>query len=77
MSEATTAGVTHHRCTDMPAEPLQGGITRRLITGERVMIAHDNERERIVRVPEDTLDVDIFNPPRQDRLAGTDAYLSA
>ena len=24
---------------------------------------------------EDTLDVDVFNPPRQDWLAGTDAYL--
>ena len=23
----------------------------------------------------DTLDVDVFNPPRQDSLAGTDAYL--
>jgi quercetin dioxygenase-like cupin family protein len=24
---------------------------------------------------EDTLDVDIFDPPREDWLAGTDAYL--
>ena len=24
---------------------------------------------------EDTLDVDVFSPPRQDWLAGTDAYL--
>ena len=24
---------------------------------------------------EDTLDVDVFNPPRQDWLSGTDAYL--
>jgi quercetin dioxygenase-like cupin family protein len=24
---------------------------------------------------EDTLDVDVFNPPRQDWLAGTDDYL--
>ena len=126
MSAADIASVTHHRWVDMPAEPLKGGITRRLITGERMMIAHvyfkkgddvprhshDNEqityilhgalqfwfgaddgREIIVRagevlvipsnVPhralalEDTLDVDIFNPPRQDWLAGTDAYLRA
>jgi quercetin dioxygenase-like cupin family protein len=51
----------------------------------------DGERELIVRagevlvIPsylphsavalEDTLDVDVFNPPRQDWLAGTDAYL--
>jgi hypothetical protein len=31
------------------------------------------------RIPEeplkDTLDVDVFSPPRQDWLAGTDAYL--
>jgi ribosomal protein L16 Arg81 hydroxylase len=24
---------------------------------------------------EDTLDMDVFNPPRQDWLAGTDSYL--
>ena len=126
MSPAQAASVTHYRWTDMPAEPLKGGITRRLITGERMMIAHvyfkkgddvprhahDNEqityilqgalrfwlgdgdeREVTVRagevlvipsnVPhralalEDTLDVDVFNPPRQDWLAGTDAYLRA
>jgi quercetin dioxygenase-like cupin family protein len=126
MNKASTASVTHHRWADMPAEPLKGGITRRLITGERMMIAHvyfskgddvprhaheneqityilqgalqfwfgaDDERELIVRagevlvipsnVPhralalEDTLDVDVFNPPRQDWLAGTDAYLRA
>jgi quercetin dioxygenase-like cupin family protein len=51
----------------------------------------DGERELIVRsgevlvIPsylphralalEDTLDVDVFNPPRQDWLTGTDAYL--
>ena len=98
--------------------------TRKLVTGERMMIAHVNlkkgddvpkhqheneqltyilsgalhfwfgengERELTVRagevivipsnVPhralalEDTLDVDVFNPPRQDWLTGTDAYL--
>ncbi len=124
MSKRAAADVTHHRWTDLPAEPLKGGITRRLVTGERMMIAHvyftkgddvprhaheneqityilqgalqfwfgaGDERELIVRagevlvipsnVPhralalEDTLDVDIFNPPRQDWLAGTDAYL--
>jgi quercetin dioxygenase-like cupin family protein len=116
--------VTHHRWSDLPAEPLKGTITRRLVTGERIMIAHvyfkkgddvprhfheneqvtyilegalqfwfgdADERELTVRagevivIPsnlphralalEDTLDVDIFNPPRQDWLAGTDAYL--
>ena len=54
-------------------------------------LGEDGEREVIVRagevlvIPsnlphraialEDTLDVDVFNPPRQDWLAGTDAYL--
>ena len=118
------AGVTHHRWDQIPAETLKGTITRRLVTGERMMIAHvyfkkdddvprhsheneqityildgvlrfwfgaHDEREITVRagevivipsnVPhralalEDTLDVDIFSPPRQDWLSGTDAYL--
>jgi quercetin dioxygenase-like cupin family protein len=103
---------------------MKGTITRRLITGERMMIAHvylkkgddvplhshhneqltyilegalhfwfgaNGERELTVKagevivipshVPhralalEDTLDVDVFSPPREDWLAGTDAYL--
>jgi len=118
------AGAQHHRWTDIPREPMKGGITRQLITGERMMIAHvhlkkgdevpqhshENEqityilegalhfwlgpqgdREVTVRagevlvIPsnlphralalEETLDVDVFNPPRQDWLDGTDAYL--
>jgi quercetin dioxygenase-like cupin family protein len=116
--------VSHHRWDRIPEEPLKGTITRRLVTGERMMIAHvylkkgddvprhsheneqltyilqgalqfwfgpNDERELTVRagevlvipsnVPhralalEDTLDVDVFSPPRQDWLAGTDAYL--
>jgi quercetin dioxygenase-like cupin family protein len=108
----------------LSAEPLKGGITRRLITSDRMMIAHvylkkgddvphhsheneqityilegalqfwlgeHGERELVVRagevlvIPsnlphralalENTLDVDIFDPPRQDWLAGTDSYL--
>jgi quercetin dioxygenase-like cupin family protein len=114
----------HYRWAELPAEQLKGGLTRRLITAERMMIAHvyfkkgadvplhsheneqityilegalhfwlgaQGEQEVIVRsgevlvIPsnlphrahalEDTLDVDVFNPPRQDWLAGTDAYL--
>jgi quercetin dioxygenase-like cupin family protein len=109
---------------DIPLEKLTGDISRRLITGENMMIAHvyldkgavvpehshhneqityvlkgalkfllgeDQETEVIVRagevltIPpnlphsavalEDTLDVDVFNPPRQDWLDGSDAYL--
>jgi quercetin dioxygenase-like cupin family protein len=120
--EATDA--KHYRWEDLPVENLKGGLTRRLITGDRMMIAHvylkkgaevprhsheneqityilegalhfrlgaDGEREVTVRagdvlvIPshlphsalalEDTLDVDVFNPPRQDWLAGTDTYL--
>jgi quercetin dioxygenase-like cupin family protein len=116
--------VTHHRWEDIPAEPLKGTISRRLVTGERLMLAHvyfkkgddvprhahENEQltyvlegalqfwlgaadERTVtvragevlvipsNVPHralalaDTLDVDVFNPPRQDWLSGSDAYL--
>jgi quercetin dioxygenase-like cupin family protein len=116
--------VTHHRWESIPAEPLKGGITRRLVTGKRMMIAHvylkkgddvprhshdneqltyilegtlrlwfgDNDEREITvhagevlvipsNVPhralalEDTLDVDVFSPPREDWLSGTDAYL--
>lgn len=114
----------HYCWADLPAEPLKGTISRRMISGERMMIAHvyfkkgdevprhsheneqityilsgalhfwfgaNGDRQIIVRagevvvIPselshraialEDTLDVDIFSPPRQDWLAGTDAYL--
>jgi hypothetical protein len=124
MTTPDVQSVTFHRWDDVPAEPLKGGITRQLITGERLMIAHvhfkkgddvprhhheneqltyvisgalqfwfgeHDERELIVRagevivipsnVPhravalEDTLDCDIFNPPRMDWLTGADAYL--
>ena len=30
----------HYRWAELPAEQLKGGLTRRLITGERMMIAH-------------------------------------
>ena len=115
--------VAHHRWNDMPKQRVTDVIDRRVITGERMMLAHvylkkgsivprhshDNEQltyilegalkffigpegtqELIVRagevlvipanVPhqaealEDTLDVDVFSPPRQDWLDGTDDY---
>ncbi len=120
----TRAVVPHFRWDELPREPLRGTISRRLVTGERMMIAHvylkkgdevprhsheneqityilegalhfwfdeDGARELTVRagevivIPsmlphrapalEDTLDVDVFCPPRQDWLTGTDAYL--
>ena len=116
--------VRHFRWDDMPIEPVKEGLGRRLVTGDRMMLAHiyldkgavvplhshDNEQltyvlegalhfwfgedeseEIVVRagevlhIPswlphkalalEDTLDVDVFCPPRQDWLDGTDAYL--
>lgn len=116
--------VTLHRWEDMPKERLNDLLERRLITGQRMMLAHvylrkgclvpmhhheneqltyilegalefriggDQPRTQVVRagevlhipsnVPheavalEDTLDVDVFSPPREDWLRGTDAYL--
>jgi quercetin dioxygenase-like cupin family protein len=124
LSDVSVENAHHYRWQDLPEEQMKGTITRRLITGERMMIAHvylkkgdtvplhsheneqltyvltgalqfwlgaDAERELVVRagevlvIPshlphralavEDTLDVDVFCPPRQDWLAGTDAYL--
>jgi quercetin dioxygenase-like cupin family protein len=123
---AAHSKATLHRWESMPKEQLNEGIGRRMITGERMMIAHiylkkgslvprhhhhneqityilegalrfrlgaEGEQEVTVRsgevltIPpdlphsaealEDTLDVDIFDPPRQDWLDGTDAYLRA
>lgn len=111
------------RWTDMPKERVTDTISRRLVTGERMMLAHvyldkgaivpkhsheneqityilegalrfwigEDQQEEIVvgvgevlhipsNVPhkaealEDTLDVDIFSPPRQDWLNHTDSY---
>lgn len=116
--------VTHYRWEDMAKEELTPLIKRRLVTGERLMLAHvylarsavvprhahDNEQltyvlegalrfwlgddeadvvdvaaGEVLHIPsnvphkaealEDTLDVDVFSPPRQDWLDGTDVYL--
>jgi quercetin dioxygenase-like cupin family protein len=117
-------GVTFYRWDDMPKEQVNAGLSRRLVTGDRMMLAHvylkqgcivprhQHENEQITYVVtgalhfwigedeseqitiragevlhlpslvwhkaealEDTLDVDIFSPPRQDWLNKTDAYL--
>ena len=119
------SGVRHTRWDDMAKERVTDHITRRVFTGDRMMIAHvyldkgaivpthshENEQltyildgslrfwigdpdqgteEIVVRagevlyipsnVPhkaealEDTVDVDVFSPPRQDWLDKTDAY---
>ena len=115
---------TLHRWDDMPREALKEGIERRLVSTDRMMIAHvyldegavvprhEHENEQltyilegtlrfwlgddesqvvdvhageILHIPsfmphraealERTLDCDIFCPPRQDWLDGSDAYL--
>ena len=120
---STSSAVKLFRWDDMPREPVTDQISRRVVTGERIMLAHvylakgsvvprhsheneqityilsgalhfwigaGGEQEIVVRagevlhipsgVPhkaealEDTLDVDVFSPPRQDWLDGTDHY---
>jgi ribosomal protein L16 Arg81 hydroxylase len=41
-----------------------------------VLVIPSNVPHRAVAI-EDTLDVDVFAPPRQDWLSGTDDYLSS
>ena len=116
--------VTFYRWDDMPKEKVNETLDRRLITGDRMMIAHvylkkgsivprhSHENEQItyilegglrfwigpdesqvidvmagevLHIPslvqhkaealEDTLDVDLFSPPREDWLNKTDDYL--
>ena len=120
----TDLKATLHRWDDLPVEPLNPLLGRRLITGERMMLAHvyleegcivpphahDNEQltyilegtlrfwigeeegepidvhaGEVLHIPsqvlhraealEKTLDLDIFCPPREDWLDGSDAYL--
>src|SRR5689334_10016454 len=115
---------TFYRWNEMPKERVTDQLDRRLITGDRMMLAHvylkkgcvvpkhsheneqltyildgalrfwlgeDESEEVVVRagevlvIPshlphkaeaiEDTLDVDVFSPPRQDWLDKTDDYL--
>ena len=122
MAQARQA--TWYRWDDLPKEAVNPSLSRRLITGDRVMLAHvylkkgcivpkhaheneqftyildgalrfllgeDGRQEVVVRagevlhvpsnVPheahalEDTLDVDVFSPPREDWLNKTDNYL--
>src|ERR1700691_2862153 len=40
MTEPNAASAKHYRWDNLTAEPLKGGITRRLITSDRMMIAH-------------------------------------
>jgi quercetin dioxygenase-like cupin family protein len=124
MAETNRRSTTWYRWEEMPREAVSPMLDRRLITGERMMLAHvylkkgcivpkhsheneqftyilegalrfwigDDESEEVVvragevlHIPshvlhkaealEDTLDVDVFDPPRQDWLDKTDSYL--
>jgi quercetin dioxygenase-like cupin family protein len=115
---------TRYRWDELPKEAVNDDLSRRLISGDRIMLAHvyleqgcvvpkhEHENEQltyilegklrfwlgedesevvdvgageVLHIPsnlphkaealEDTLDVDVFSPPRQDWLDGTDAYL--
>ena len=119
----TTAKVSFHRWADMPKEKVTDQISRRLVTGDQMMLAHvyldrgavvprhqhhneqltyiitgglrfwigEDETEvidvragEVLHIPsnvwhkaealEDTLDVDVFSPPRADWLNHTDSY---
>ena len=121
---AQERSVTWYRWEELPREKVSAMLDRRLITGDRMMLAHvylkqgcivpkhsheneqftyilegalrfwigEEQKEEVVvragevlhipsNVPhkaealEDTLDVDVFSPPRQDWLDKTDAYL--
>jgi quercetin dioxygenase-like cupin family protein len=119
-----TKDAIHYRWEDMPREKVTDMLERRLITGDRTMVAqiflakgcvvpkhsHDNEQislilegslrftlgeeqdrtvivkaGEVLHLPsnlphradalEDTVNVDVFTPPRQDWLDKTDDYL--
>jgi quercetin dioxygenase-like cupin family protein len=124
MREDGAMEANHYRWEDLPKEQLRPDLHRRLISTERMMIAHvyldqgavvathsheneqltyilegtlrfwlgDDESQvvdvhagEVLHIPsnlshkaealEDTLDVDVFCPPREDWLTGSDAYL--
>jgi quercetin dioxygenase-like cupin family protein len=119
----SASSVRHFRWSDLPEERVTDVISRKLVTGDAMMLAHvylkkdalvpqhshhneqltyilsgalrfwigaDRAREvdvhagEVLHIPshvphealalEDTLDVDVFSPPRQDWLDGTDSY---
>ena len=120
----TPSQVHFHRWSDMEREQLSPLLARRIISGERMMLAHvylkkgcvvpkhshhneqltyilegalrfwigeeqtetiDVRAGEVLLIPsnvphqaealEDTLDVDVFSPPREDWLKKTDSYL--
>jgi unsaturated pyranuronate lyase len=123
-TESSSRACTLYTWDEMPRETVSPLLDRRLITGDRMMLAHvylkkgcivpkhfheneqityilegalkfwlgEDQKEivivsagQVLHIPsnvphqaealEDTLDVDIFDPPRQDWLNKTDSYL--
>jgi quercetin dioxygenase-like cupin family protein len=119
----TPANVTFFRWDEMPKEKVTDQISRRLVTGQAMMLAHvyldkgaivpkhqhhneqltyilkgalrfwigDDQKQvldvregEVLHIPsnvwhkaealDDTLDVDVFSPPREDWLNHTDSY---
>ena len=57
------------------AEPIGANDEREItVRAGEVVVIPSNVPHRALAL-EDTLDVDVFSPPREDWLAGTDAYL--
>jgi unsaturated pyranuronate lyase len=124
MEDTRMSKATLYRLEDLPMEPVKADLSRRLISTDRMMLAHvymepgcivprhSHENEQLTYILKGTLrfwlgddgaeqvdvhtgevlhipswlphkaeaigevlDVDIFCPPRQDWLDGTDAYL--
>ena len=70
----------HHHHNEQVSYILEGAL-KFLIEGEEIIVRAGEVLCIPPNVPheahalEDTVDLDIFNPPRQDWLSGTDAYL--
>jgi len=124
MSTPIKSSATFHRWSDVPTEQVKADLSRRLITGERIMLAqvelqrgcivpqhshvheqvtcvlegclrlrigdeggesHDLRAGDVIVLPsnvphaaealENTRVLDVLSPPREDWLAGDDAYL--
>lgn len=120
---SSPAAATLYRWADVPLERVTDSLSRRIVTGQRLMVTHvylktgcvvprhEHENEQVsyvlsgvlrfqvgdggsevlvragevLHIPpgvphgavalEESLSIDIFDPPRQDWLDGTDAYL--
>jgi quercetin dioxygenase-like cupin family protein len=88
LKSSTSSLVPHYRLDTMPAEQLTyilsgalhfwfdtEGVEQEIIVRAGVVVVIPSNLPHRAVALEDTLDVDVFCPPRQDWLSGTDAYL--